>query len=298
MNRQGKGTNFRTSIRTIGRKMIGTQGVSFLRKYWHATVPDFATYRKQMSGRRALEIGGPSEIFSDHGSVPVYPVLAGVDNCLFSARTIWTGKVNDSSYVYHPKKKPGVQLFCDATGLTSIRSSIYEAVLASHCLEHVANPLRALKEWKRVLSDDGTLLLILPHKEGTFDWRRPVTSIAHMVRDDENNVGEDDLTHLPEILALHDLQKDAAAGSPEQFKERCLANPEIRAMHHHVFDTPAAAALVDRAGFQMLRVAAIRPFHIIVLAQKCSRPIDNSMFLGSDAEFRMHSPYASDRRLP
>jgi len=55
-----------------------------------------------------------------------------------------------------------------------------------------------------------------------------------------NNVGEDDLTHLPEILALHDLSRDEAAGTPEQFHQRCLDNISKRAIHHHVFDTHTA----------------------------------------------------------
>jgi hypothetical protein len=296
MNRLLTEVSFAASIRRIGKRVLGNRA-RILRAYWRKPVPDLEAYTARLAGRKAFEIGGPSEIFSDHGVIPVYSVLASVDNCLFSAQTIWTGTVQGGSFQYHPKKSPGAQLFCEATDLHQVADSSYEALLASHCLEHVANPLRALEEWKRVLVEDGILLLILPHKDGTFDWHRPVTSLNHMIQDYENNVGESDLTHLPEILALHDLEKDAAAGSAEQFKKRCLANASTRAMHHHVFDTHTAATLLDHAGFQLVRVVALRPFHIIMLAAKCGYQTENSLFLRSDSEFLTSSPFPSDWRV-
>jgi len=78
--------------------------------------------------------------------------------------------------------------------------------------------------------------------------------LAHMMDDFRNGTGDDDLTHLPEILALHDMERDPAAGSKEQFRQRCLQNHSNRAIHHHVFDTASAIALVDHAGFQIVRV--------------------------------------------
>jgi SAM-dependent methyltransferase len=243
-----------------------------------------------------LEIGGPSGIFEDKGPLPVYFVLRSVDNCLFSAQTIWTGEIEAKrGFQYHPKKNPGAQLICEATDLQGVPNSSYEAVLSSHCLEHVANPLRALEEWKRVLVERGLLLLVLPNKDRTFDWRRPVTPLEHMIQDYERNTTEDDLTHLPEILALHDLEKDPPAGSPEQFKQRCLENNTNRAMHHHVFVTASAVKLVEYVGFRLARVATFEPFHIVILASKSGRRADNSDFLRPDTDFHTRSAFRSDR---
>jgi SAM-dependent methyltransferase len=159
----------------------------------------------------------------------------------------------------------------------------------------VANPLRALQECRRVLTPQGALLLVLPHKDGTFDWRRPTTTLEHMMTDYANNVGEDDLTHLPEILALHDLSRDEAAGTPEQFHQRCLDNITKRAIHHHVFDTHTALALLDRGSFQISQVSTLRPYHIMILARRSEGVPDNVAFLGDQAEFRRVSPFRSDR---
>lgn len=255
-------------------------------------------YRSRLAGKRAIEIGGPSDIFGDQGPLPIYRVVDAVDNCLYSRQTIWTGKVNlGQTFQYHSRKPPGTQYTCEATDLKPIADRSYECVLASHCLEHVANPLCALAEWKRVLKDDGLLLVVLPHKDETFDWRRPVTTLTHMIEDYEKQIGEDDLTHLSEILELHDLARDLGAGSPEQFRMRSLENRVNRALHHHVFDTATAVQLVDRANFQVMQVNNFKPYHIAILASSCSGKPDNARFLGQGAKYRHSSPFPSDRLL-
>ena len=76
------------------------------------------------------------------------------------------------------------------------------ALPVSHCIEHIANPLKAISEWKRILKDNGLILLIVPHKDKTFDHNRPITSLSHLIEDMKTDVQEDDSTHLPEILEL------------------------------------------------------------------------------------------------
>jgi SAM-dependent methyltransferase len=285
---------FLRPIRTV--KVLAPGLLRVVRQYVRGKVPATKIYSAALAGKRALEIGGPSEIFGDHGSLPIYYDLSSVDNCLFSSETIWTGRTTHGrSFGYHPKKPFGTQFICDATDLKPIPPETYDCILASHCLEHVANPLLALKEWGRVLKPDGFLVVILPHKERIFDWRRPTTSLAHMREDYESNTKEDDLTHLSEILALHDLEMDEGAGSPDQFKIRCMNNHSNRSMHHHVFDTFAAANLVSEGGFQLIRIDPFKPCHIILLARRCIGLSDNAEFFGPNASYRHFSPFASDR---
>ncbi|MDB5022938.1 MAG: hypothetical protein JWP78_693 [Mucilaginibacter sp.] len=47
---------------------------------------------------------------------------------------------------------------------------------------------------------------------------------------------EDDLTHVEEILSLHDRDMDAGLIEKDQFPARCLNNINNRCLHHHVFD--------------------------------------------------------------
>jgi len=283
------------TTRTAVRRILGARLTDLVRRPFHPKLRTIADYRSELRSRRGLEIGGPSPMLASAGDVPVYDVLGSLDNCLYSGSTIWTGKVTEgATFVYQSGKQPGAQIICDGTDLNPVQDSSYGCVLACHCLEHVANPLRALKEWKRVLKEDGLLLLILPHKDGTFDWRRPVTPLAHIIEDYQNAVGENDLTHLPEILELHDLSKDKPAGTKEQFRQRCLSNEINRAMHHHVFDTMAALDIVDYAGFQVLRVDNLKPFHIIILASRTKRAADNRRFMEAGFDHWSHSPFPSD----
>ena len=277
-------------------KLTPARVVRYLKARLPQRVSGRRVYESAVSGKAALEIGGPSETFGDRGALPIYKSLASVDNCLYSARTIWTGQLDGSQkFVYHRRKWPGNQFIADAVDLDPIASGKYDCVLASHCLEHVANPLLALSEWKRVLKAEGLLVLVLPHKDGTFDWRRPTTSLAHLIDDYRRHTTEDDLTHVPEILALHDLTRDVPAGTPEEFRHRCLNNSDTRAMHHHVFDTQSAISTVDYSGFHIMRVDHLKPCHIFIMAKPRQSGFENAAFLGVDADWRRTSPFPSDQ---
>ncbi len=150
------------------------------------------------------------------------------------------------------RRRPrGRQYVAEASDLSPVASGRYDFVLSSHVLEHSANSLKALRELLRSLRDN-ELLVLLPHREGTFDHRRPVTSLAHLLADEVANMGEDDMTHFEEIIALHDLARDPEAGTPEQFRERSRNNHENRCFHHHVFDMQRVVEVLDHSGVQLL----------------------------------------------
>jgi hypothetical protein len=150
-----------------------------------------------------------------------------------------------------------------------------------------------MAEIARVLVAQGSLILILPHKDGTFDHRRPTTPLSHLIDDLEKNTPETDMTHLGEWLALVDLERAPEAKPFEAFRERSLKNHENRGMHHHVFDAALAVAFTDRAGFQILSVDFAQPMHVMILARK-TPSVDNSAFLPAAAAFLSKSPFKSD----
>ena len=59
-------------------------------------------------------------------------------------------------------------------------------IIASHVLEHLPFPLRALKSWYEALRGGGTLLLKVPDKRFTFDRNRRRTSLQHLIEEFEN----------------------------------------------------------------------------------------------------------------
>jgi SAM-dependent methyltransferase len=242
-------------------------------------------------GARTLEIGGPSAVFSAGGPVPLYACSRSVDNVQFATSTAWHDLAGAVDFAPDGVVL-GEQHIVEGAALPGVEDATYDAICHSHVIEHLANPLLALEAWRRVTRPGGHLLVIAPHREGTFDRHRPVTPLGHMVEDRARGVGEDDLTHLDETLALHDHRRDVAQDRSVWEAER-RDNAATRLLHHHVFDTASLLALLDRAGLRLLACEARRPHDIYVLGQfpdhgEC---VDNAGFLAE----RHASPFRSDR---
>jgi hypothetical protein len=157
--------------------------------------------------------------------------------------------------------------------------------------------LKALHEWVRVLKVHGILVLVVPHPDRTFDHRRPTTHLSHLIADYKAGVGESDLTHLSEILELHDLEMDLPAGDHANFKHRSEKNLENRCLHQHVFDTTLAVQMMDSVGLRIRAVWQELPYHIFVVGEK-QRSLwkrNNASFLGPRASYRSQSPFPRDR---
>lgn len=219
-------------------------------KYRGSELPEAEQYCAHLKGKVGLEIGGPSTLFAT--KLPIYQVVQGLDGVNFSASTIWEGCLQaGNTFRFHGWKK-GRQFVADATDLSRIDSASYDFLLSSNCLEHVANPLKAMKEWVRVVKGGGHLLLVLPNKAANFDHRRPLTEFQHLLDDYKNDIGEDDLTHLEEILQLHDLSMDPPAGDREAFRQRSMDNLNNRTLHHHVFDRELIGQVFEHVGLEMI----------------------------------------------
>jgi len=237
------------------------------RKYFPKRIQNASLYINTLKGLSGLEIGGPSFAFTQKGFIPIYKHIKSLDGCNFSSETIWEGKIN-SGNTYQFENKLGYQYILDGSDLSEIEKNQYEFILSSHNLEHIANPIKALKEWKRVLKQNGYLLIILPHKDRTFDNKRPITDFNHILEDYNNNTAENDTTHFEEVINLHDISKDLGIANLDELKERTKNNFENRCVHHHVFNSPLAAKLIDHVGFQIINLTPFSPCHIIILAQK------------------------------
>ncbi len=253
-----------------------------LRKLLARRAKSFQACESLFFGKTGMEIGGPSQVFTKSGIFPVYPVAGHLDNCNFGDNTVWEGGIKQGQTFQFDRKKPtGQQYIVEATAMGCLSSGVYDFVLSSHVLEHTTNPILALSEWIRLLKNHGALVLLLPHKDKTFDHRRPVTTMEHLIDDYKARTAEGDLTHMPEILALHDLERDPEAGDMAAFQTRSMHNFENRCLHHHVFDTALAISLVEYMGMQIQAVEELPPFHILVVAQKPDedKPPHNSVIM-------------------
>lgn len=183
----------------------------------------------KLQGKRGIEIGGPTDLFFN-----IYDKCAACDNVNFSPDTVWAK--NSTGIFTYQDKILGGSLIAEATQMYSIEDCGYDFVLSSNNLEHIANPLKALKEFARIVRTNGIVLTLVPMKEGIFDHNRNYTTFEHLLEDYNNDTGEDDLSHLQEIIMQHDYDMDPQCGGREKFIERAKKNVENRCLHHHVFE--------------------------------------------------------------
>jgi len=217
-----------------------------------------------------LEIGGPSTFFKLRGGFPVYLFAQKIDGVNFSTKTIWEGALSEGNNYNYFDYKTGYQYIVEATDLSKIKNESYDFVLSSHSLEHIANPIKALKEWHRVLKGNGELVLVLPDKRFTFDHSRPYTTMPHLLEDYKSQVDEHDRTHFEEIIQSHNIERDEEVESKEVLQARLEENFVNRCVHHHVFSQSLVKELLEYCGFDLLFQRETPPFHLVTIAKKNS----------------------------
>lgn len=236
-----------------------------------AQLREFKPYHDLFDGMKGLEIGGPSKIFTAKDYLPVYNHADRIDGVNFSANTVWEGSISEGSNFHYTNGKTGYQFICEGNDLQQIRDNEYDFILSSHNLEHFANPLKAVAEWKRVLKPGGTMLLVLPDRRYTFDQHRPVTAFSHLLEDYKMDMAETDMSHLDDILRLHDFSRDPLSGGAAKFHERALSNYENRCLHQHVFDEQLLEEIFSYFEIRTVFKTFARPFHIIIMGRKATQ---------------------------
>jgi len=226
-------------------------------------------YSRQLAGKNGLEVGGPSSFFSLKGNFPVYLFANSIDGVNFSTETIWEGSIKEGAF-YRFYNKTGYQYIREATDLEGIEANKYDFVLSCHNLEHVANPLKALQEWKRVLKPGGTLVLVLPDRRYTFDINRAYTTIDHLVKDYEQGTTEKDTTHFDEVAASYAPGVYPGIASKEELVQRLKDNYTTRFVHHHVYSFELITAMLAYFDFKVVYQQEVAPFHLTVIAQRAS----------------------------
>lgn len=138
---------------SYGLKKVELRTKLFLYLFRNRYKKYLSGYRNAFDGKCGLEISGPSDFFSSD-ILPIYKWAEKIDGCNFSNNTIWEGKIETDDYNYFPEKA-GRQYIMEGTDLSEIEDDKYDFLLSSHNLEHIANPLKALEEWIRVIKPWG-----------------------------------------------------------------------------------------------------------------------------------------------
>lgn len=64
----------------------------------------------------------------------------------------------------------------DAAEMAGVPSGIFHTVYASHILEHLVDPVRALRRWYELVEDGGHLIVCVPHRD-LYEKRKRLPSL-------------------------------------------------------------------------------------------------------------------------
>ena len=146
----------------------------------------------------------------------------------------------------------------DATDLSSFSDDSFDFIINSHILEHLANPMKALMEWKRIVKKGGFIFFVVPNMEFTNDSHRSLTTMEHLVKDYENNTSLHDTTHMREVFSN--------SKNPWYCMERFqpLQSPYL---HQHTWNMKSLLELLGYLKFEIVDAWETGPFNLNVIAK-------------------------------
>ena len=222
-----------------------------------------------------LEIGGLSDIFDFNGIFNFYSHIKRLDICNHSENTRWSINYTEKTLPERFRKLVGNFIYLDGTDLHEIKDNTYDVVLSSHVLEHIANPVKALKEWARVIKPDGYIITVVPNKYFSVDNKRDYTSTEHIIEDYIGGITENDQTHVDEFLSRFDYEM--AQSSYEDFKDLVAHVADNKCLHHHVFSEKTIREIFEYINFEVVDLF-IHEVHIVVLARRAINGNKKTLF--------------------
>jgi predicted SAM-dependent methyltransferase len=121
---------------------------------------------------------------------------------------------------------PSIDVIDDAQTLGAFADASLDFVVASHVLEHLQDPIGALKNFARVTRRDGIIFLVLPDARKTFDYLRERTTIEHLLRDHQEGPHTSRMYHYAEWAEY--IEGIGPPGIPQRSAEYAAENA-----HHH-----------------------------------------------------------------
>jgi SAM-dependent methyltransferase len=203
--------------------------------------PDALSVRRRFASRLS---GGGIEIGPGHVPFPVPPTL--------SVRYVdrWEPTANSSLFPELGEApgfpEPDVVANLDLDRLSLFPGGSQDFVIASHVLEHLANPIAMLEEIHRVLRSGGLFVLLVPDRHKTFDRDRAPTPLPHLIDEYRRDVHEVDDAHIVDFLVGTSAQLggDGALRAEDVTAEE-IALHRRRSVHVHVWDVDEFGEVLD-----------------------------------------------------
>jgi SAM-dependent methyltransferase len=130
--------------------------------------------------------------------------------------------------------QPDIVCNLDVDRLAAIDTVSVDFVIASHVLEHLAEPLGLIDEIHRVLRPGGVALILLPDRRRTFDVHRPPTELDELVRKHASartSITDDEIARFLEQVQTEEY--DRLQDSTIEERKRILDLHRLRSIHVH-----------------------------------------------------------------
>ncbi len=109
-----------------------------------------------------------------------------------------------------------VDVVDDGEKLLTVPEETQNFIVANHFLEHCEDPIGTIETHLGKLKPGGLLFYAVPDKRFTFDFRRPVTPIEHMIADHEQGPERSRAEHFEEWCRFVIDEESDAVGTSEQ----------------------------------------------------------------------------------
>ncbi len=161
-----------------------------------------------------------------------------------------------------------VDIIDDGEKLRSVEPASQDFIIANHFLEHCENPIETLFTHLSRLKPGGILYLAVPDRDKTFDSRRPITPLAHVMRDFQDGPDWSRFDHYREWTRLvENLPEERAETRARELMEKHYS------IHYHVWKQNDFSDLLDyvrslKAGFAVRDAAKCRNEFIFILQKE------------------------------
>lgn len=129
----------------------------------------------------------------------------------------------------------------DIKTLVGIPDASLDFIIACHVIEHTNNPLAAIDSCYRALKPGGSLVLVVPDMTKTFDSKRTLTTLAHLIEDYQSPSPQRDREHYEEFYTkAFEIPADAIL-----FDYVSRKQAEGGDLHYHTWTYDSFRELVD-----------------------------------------------------